>query len=451
METAIIEGGAHLEGAVRIQGSKNTIQKIVPSTVAFPGVYRFTNVPEIHDTRAQLEILRYLGGSVARTADNLVIDTREMIFKEIPAHVAAQSTGTFLFAGALLTRFGEARVFHPGGDDIGYRGVTWHLDAFRSLGATVETRRDHYQVHASRLQGTTIAFKKPTVNGTVNAILASLKCEGETVLENTPTEPDIDNTVAFLNQAGAHVSVGLGTVSVRGGGQPTGAASLAIIPDRNDVATFAIAAALCGGRVVLSPVLRTHVQPLLDVFTTMGVRWEVISHGPEESLVITGGSPLRSVAIEAGTFPMFSTDWGPMIEVLMTQADGVSTLHELIFADRFKHVPHLERMGALIDRFQPDVSPNVYSFDYIEGAEHKHALRITGSHPLASATIDANDIRAGAALALAALVANGQSRLKNYEQVRRGYQDFAERLRALGASIRVVKEEDGQAGHTPHA
>ena len=239
--------------------------KIIPATIVFPGEYLLRNVPKINDSAALVEILSFLGAKINSLDEHtLLIDTTNIEPQEIPPEVTAKSTGSFLFAGALLSRFGSARIWHPGGDQIGRRKVTWHLDAFRRLGATVIEKDEYYEITSKGLTGGIITFTKTTVNGTVNAILASICAKGTTIIQNSALEPEIDNFILFMQQAGANVKRGEnGIVEVQGvsGEYSPVNVDITIMPDRNDAATFVIAGALGHGPITLKGVNEEHLLP----------------------------------------------------------------------------------------------------------------------------------------------------------------------------------------------
>lgn len=442
MERLVIEGGFPLRGDVTIQGAKNAAQKILPATVAFPGEYLLRNVPRIRDTHALIDILIFLGAHVEWLDTHVVrVNTERVVTKEIPPEITATSTGTFLFAGALLSRFGEVKIWHPGGDRIGKRPVTWHLAAFQQLGASVTEQPAYYEVRATKLMGnTTISFAKPTANGTVNAVIASSRAHGETLIENVAPEPEIQNFVLFMQNIGANVEwADTNRIRVLGVEQGFGTGEIEIIPDRNDAATFLIAAALGHGPVTLRPLRRDHLLPLLEVLEHVGVIIEGEEQETNQTLTIRCDEfRAADVHIMSRPYPGFSTDWGPMMQVLMTQLSGTSTFHETIFSQRFAHIDALTRMGAAIQYVNLPVDDRIYNFDRVSGLFH--AIQIQGASRLHGTIVNANDVRAGAALALAGLVASGSTSVIGIEQIERGYEAFAERLSQLGASIRHVRE-----------
>ena len=441
MKKIVIKGGFPLHGEVTIQGAKNAAQKILPATIVFPGDYILKNVPLIQDARALIDILIFLGATVDFVEEHVVrINTENVSTKEIPSEVTATSTGTFLFAGALLSRFGEVKIWHPGGDRIGKRPVAWHLAAFQKLGASVIEEQSYYEVHATKLMGNcTIPFARPTANGTVNAVIAAVRAHGETLIENVAPEPEIQNFIEFMQNIGANVEwMGENQIHVKGVEQGKGSGEIEIIPDRNDAATFLLAATLGHGPVTLHPLHQDHLRPLLDTLKRVGVRFEACSHQRDQSLTVQCDKLRETdLHIMSCPYPGFSTDWGPMMQVLMTQLPGTSSFHETIFSQRFAHIEELIEMGAEIHYRDTPSDESMYNFVRTPGIFH--AVQIQGPRRLHGTAVTANDVRAGAALVLAGLVAEGVTELNGVEQIGRGYEMFAERLNQLGASIKYVQ------------
>jgi UDP-N-acetylglucosamine 1-carboxyvinyltransferase len=437
MKKIVIEGGFPLRGDVPIQGAKNAAQKILPATIVFPGEYTLKNVPLIQDARALIDILIFLGATVEFVQEHVVrVNTEHVFSKEIPPEITATSTGTFLFAGALLSRFGKVKIWHPGGDRIGKRPVTWHLAAFEQLGASIIEEQSYYEVHATKLIGNcTIPFARPTANGTVNAVLAAVRAHGETRIEHVAPEPEIQNFLAFMRNIGANVEwVGDHQIHVQGVEQGRGSGEIEIIPDRNDVATFLLAATFGHGPVTLHPVCQEHLRPFVETLKRVGVHFEARSPQTDRSLTVQCDE-LRATDLQimSRPYPGFSTDWGPMMQALMTQLPGTSLFHETIFSQRFAHIQELIRMGAEIHYQDIPGDESLYNFVRVPGI--CHAVQIQGPRGLHGTTVTANDIRAGAAVVLAGLVAEGVTELHGVEHIERGYEAFAERLNRLGASI----------------
>jgi UDP-N-acetylglucosamine 1-carboxyvinyltransferase len=432
-----VGGPARLHGSVAVQGSKNAAQKLIPAAAAIPGRYRLDNVPEIEDTEIMLGVLSHLGGKVDRSDRTVVqLDTTALEDREISSELSRLGTGTFMFAGALLARFGHARICHPGGDRIGARPVGLHLDAFRALGVTVRELDCAYDLTATRLRPTTFKFAKRTVNGTVNALLAVVLSGGGTQLQNVAVEPDIENVVDFLNSAGARLRLdhSSGTLSVKAAAVPIGEARIAVTPDRNDAATFAVAASLAGDTVELVGIGRSDIESLCSLLERVGIRCLASSNGSRPALVLQRGS-LKAIddPVESGPYPGLSTDWGPQIQVLLSQLPAPSEFHETIFSNRFAHVAELSKMGLDAVLVTPD-GTRCPASEFSPHATYTR-LKICGPNALVAARVTANDIRGGAALVLAGLAASGTTVVEDSYQVRRGYSRFAERLSGLGADI----------------
>jgi UDP-N-acetylglucosamine 1-carboxyvinyltransferase len=443
MKTMVIEGNHPLHGTVEIQGAKNAAQKMVPATAAFPGIYLIRHLPQIEDTKALLNILRFLGAHITFLEPHTVqINTESLTPQEIPPDLAATSTGTFLFAGALLSRFGHARVWHPGGDQIGKRRVTWHLEAFRQLGATVHEEDAFYEVdaRAGHLHGGAISFRRPTANGAINAVLAAMRASGATTIENVAQEPEIQNALAFFQEMGGRIHwTSSHALQVEGIAEGTGTGTIEVIPDRNDAATFLIAGLLGHGPLTLHTVCLDHVRPLLGLLEQMGASIETATSALGQTVTIQCADfQKRDMYVTSQPFPGFSSDWGPMFQIALTQVPGAHIFHETVFARRFAHVSELIQMGAQIEPLALPVDEQLYNFDADLIAPSAHAIRITGPRRLQGGSlVHANDVRAGAALVLASLVTEGRTEISGIEQIERGYERFVERLQRIGAHVTI--------------
>ena len=286
-----------------------------------------------------------------------------------------------------------------------------------------------------------IPFAKPTANGTVNAVIASARVNGTVLLENVAPEPEIANFVEFMQRIGVTVEwVGNHSLRINGSKHEHCSGEIDIIPDRNDAATFLIAAVLGHGPVTLAPLQTEHLLPVLDALKTVGAHFEAHPSGRNQSLTVHCDQLQATDAhIMSRPYPGFSTDWGPMMQVLLSQVPGTSSFHETIFSQRFAHIDELIKMGARMHYTDPPLDADLYNFDLLPGAFH--AVQIQGPCSLHGTPVHANDVRAGAALVLAGLVAQGTTEVTGIEQIERGYEGFAERLRKLGASIRQETKE----------
>jgi UDP-N-acetylglucosamine 1-carboxyvinyltransferase len=437
--TLTVAGGRTLSGRIRIQGSKNAVHKLLAASIVFPGIHLLQNFPRIKDAFGLLDILEFVGARVSFVEPHTVqIDTRYVEPRAILGELASQSTGTFLFAGALLTRFGEAQVAHPGGDSIGARPVDRHLRAFEALGARTDVEGGLYSVRAVRLRGGDVSFEKQTVNGTANALLAASRAEGITRIHNASRDPDVDNLINFLMSAGARIDATNGgrSLSIEGVREGADRTETAVAPDRNDAATFMIAGALCGGEVVLERVRVSQLGPLVQALRRVGITCDTRrrTDGDDDCAVRASELVGPGLTIVSRPYPGFASDWGPMIQVLMTQVPGRSVFHETVFSARFQHVGELRRLGADIHvRRATDQSRKSYDFD--ERTSSGEIAEIGGPTVLGGGTVRAANVRSGAALALAALVSAGSVEIENVRYLVHGYERFVERLRGLGASV----------------
>jgi UDP-N-acetylglucosamine 1-carboxyvinyltransferase len=428
-----IHGHARLAGAVTIAPSKNAFHKLIAACVAIPAIHRLDRVPLSDDARSLITMTESLGAIVELDTkhETLTLDSTQVSPEPLEQELTLQSTGSFLFAGALLGRFGLAEIGPPGGDQIGARPVDRHLDAFSQLGATVEPTGARYHVSGPLLGGS-VRFARDTVNGTANAILAAVGARGRTVIEHASVDPDVLALVDFLRSAGATVDATLhGRVTVDGSPDFAATTRYEVPPDRNDAATFAIAGALCGGRVELRRIGPTPLLPLLNALEEAGVVIEsTADHIVVRGDIWAGGPPLHIVS---GPHPGFLTDWGPLTQVLMTRLSGVSSFHETVHSARFSHVAQLAKMGAVVG--VDDAPPEAADYGFPDQSRDGEIVHIGGPTPLHGALVVGDNLRATAALLLAGLIADGETFLDGSEHLARGYVRLVERLRELGADL----------------
>jgi UDP-N-acetylglucosamine 1-carboxyvinyltransferase len=419
-----IEGGVPLRGEVPISGSKNAALKMFAAATLTGERCRFTNVPEIEDVRVMAETLRDLGVVVDHPRDNVYeIASGDVEWLFVPLEAAAKMRASFILLGPLLSRFGRVIISNPGGDRIGRRPVNFHVDAMQALGATIEYRNGYYFATApGRLRGTEIRFPIETVMGTENAMLAATLADGHTVIRPAAQEPEVDDLIAFLRKMGAEVErTYADTIEVHGKRRLRGAEHH-IVPDRIEAGTFAIAGAVTGGRVTLTGAPCDHMTAFLDVLARTGV--DAACDGDRITVdgegLADGG--YRASNIETAAYPGLATDLQPPTCVLLTQAKGVSHVHEAIFEDRLEWLAELGDMGARIEI--PD----------------NHHATIHGPTPLHGAEVEIGDLRAGASLILAALAASGESTIHGAHHVKRGYENIERKFADLGARIERVEE-----------
>ena len=421
-----VTGGAVLRGRVQVAGAKNAALKLLAAACLTGERCRLTNVPEIEDVRVMAETLRDLGVVVDHPEPNTYeISAGDVDWLFVPLEAAAKMRASFMLLGPLLTRFGEVIISNPGGDRIGRRPVDLHVDAMRALGAEIDYRYGYYYAKApGRLRGAVIEFPFVTVMGTENAMLAATLAEGHTVIRPAAQEPEIDDLVEFLCKMGAEVErTAPDTIEVEGRKRLRGA-DHRVVPDRIEAGTFAIAAAMTGGQVTLEGARCDHLDALVQVLGRMGAAVDcgVDTLGVDATSV--GPGAYKPLDIETAPYPGLATDLQPPTSVLLTQANGRSSIHEAIFEDRLEWLTELRKMGAAIELPDP------------------HHAVIEGPSNLRAADVEISDLRAGASLILAALAADGTSTIHGGHHVRRGYENIEAKFLDLGARIEHVQEGD---------
>ncbi len=412
----LVEGGHRLEGSVRVSGNKNAAIHALAATLLTADDCFLENVPEIQDVRFMVEILRALGATVEYVSPSSLRVKADGISRlEAPSELAAHLRGSFLVMGPLLSRFGEATCCPPGGDIIGLRPVNVHLDGFRRLNATVDRYVDRYTARSTRLKGSRIFLDYPSVLGTQNLLLAATLAEGRTTLVNAAAEPEIESLIDMLNQMGARISgTGGHTIEIEGVGELHGVRHT-IIPDRIESGTFAIAAAATQGDVEIVDGVPRQLDALIWKLEEAGVAVKETVGG----LRVTCTGPLQAINAQAVPYPGLATDLQAPLAALLTQARGVSSIYERVFENRMLYVGELRKMGA-------------------EVITSGTTVIITGPTPLFGANVRAVDLRAGAALVLAALAADGESEIGDIFHLDRGYERFDEKLRSLGGRVQRV-------------
>lgn len=433
-ECLLVRGGGLRGGTVKVQGSKNAAQKLIPIAAALPGVYKFTNLPDISDTYAVLKIIEYLGGRARQVNGTWNVDTRPLAVRDIPRVLTAKSTGTFQFVGALLGRFGCASVAPPGGDKIGARPVDLHIKSLEALGASSRKQGDLHIVQADRLNGTDYRFEIPSAGALINFLLAAVRSEGPTVVRNFPWDRDIAAACELLGVMGATIvkSPDGQTLSVEPIAEPTTEieVSFEAPPDRNDTATWMIAGALSERGITLQDADIDDVQTLSTLFMDeLGISVKRLN---ERTFRVTPPKETEGYAllVEAGPSPHLHSDWAQMLSVLLLARGGEATLLDLMYEARYGQVDGLRAMGAEIEIISREVE--VGSLMYDRSATHAKALRIVGSNKLVAQAVAGGDVRGTMALTLAACIAEGVSTISGAEQLARGYENLPGRLKSLG-------------------
>ncbi|MDR2532094.1 MAG: UDP-N-acetylglucosamine 1-carboxyvinyltransferase [Oscillospiraceae bacterium] len=422
MEKFIINGGSKLKGAVNISGAKNAAVAIIPAAILADGPCVLENVPKINDVTVCLQILTEMGAKVRMRGKNTIqIDAKHIRDTVVPYEMARSIRASYYFMGALLTKFNHAKVSMPGGCALGDRPIDQHLKCFKALGANYSIEHGMVEITADKLIGTQIYFDKITVGATINAMLAAVKVDGLTILENAAKEPHIVDLANFLNSMGADI-MGAGTdvIKIRGVKQLSGA-NYAIIPDQIEAGTYMVAAAATGGDVTIKNIIPKHLEPITSKLIKMGV---VVEEYDDSMRVVGASEPYeRMNNLKTMPHPGFPTDMQPQFAALLTLSSGTSIITESIYEDRFRYVDELRRMGA-------DIS--------VDG---KVAV-IEGVEKLTGAPVKAADLRAGAALIIAGLCAKGRTEIEDIYHIERGYEDMERKLRAIGADIVKRKYPD---------
>src|SRR5262245_38237004 len=429
-ERFLVTGGAPLEGTIRVSGAKNAALKMLAAATLTGERCRFSNVPEIEDVRAMAETLSDLGVVVDHPAPNTYeVSAGDVDWLFVPLEAAAKMRASFMLLGPLLSRFGEVVISNPGGDRIGRRPVDLHVDAMRALGATIDYRYGYYYAKApGRLRGTEVRFPFVSVMGTENAMLAATLADGHTVIRPAAREPEVDDLIDFLRKMGADVSRTYpDTIEVEGKRRLRGAEHR-VMADRIEAGTFAIAAGVTGGRVVLEGTDGATFSALVGVLEKAGISVSSAADRVEVDARSAGPGAMKPVDITTGPYPELATDLQPPTTVLLTQAAGDSQVHEAIFEDRLEWTGELAKMGAKIDLRGP-----------------QRAV-VHGPAELRAADVEISDLRAGASLILAALAAEGTSSIGGAHHVRRGYENIERKFLDLGARIERVQE--GELGNS---
>ena len=424
MQKFVITGGVPLKGDVRIAGAKNAVLKMMAAAVLTDELCTLRNVPKISDVAILREVLTDIGFEVRRVnGDALEIQAREAPWKFVPLEAAMKMRASFILLGPMLARFGRVILPNPGGDRIGRRPVDYHVAAMEAMGATIVYRNGYYfaSAPAGGLRGARVAFPTVSVMGTENVMLAATLAHGTAVIDNAALEPEVDDLIGMLCAMGARIErTGERRIEVEGVDR-LGGAEHRVLGDRLEAETFAIAAAITGGEVTVRGVNPSHLGAFLEVCDRMGVVHEADADASALTVRCADGRTLRAVDVRTDPYPGFATDFQAPLSVLLTQAEGVSTIHETIFEDRLDHLREMMRMGASVEVLD------------------ERRARISGPTPLHGAEVSIADLRAGATLILAALAASGTSVISGIEHVDRGYEQIEAKLVALGASINRIE------------
>ena len=417
MKIIEIEGARKLRGTIRIGGAKNAAVALIPAAILSDEEVTICNVPEITDTDALCDILKLLKVKVNRSTESLVINPMEMVNTEITEPFSKKLRASYYFMGALLGKYKKAIMYFPGGCSIGARPIDLHLKGFEALGAKVTSENNKYIVEAEELKGANIYLDIASVGATINIMLAAVRAKGTTVIDNAAKEPEIVNVATFLNNMGAKIT-GAGTSTIKIiGVEHLHKCFHEVIPDRIEAGSYIIMGALCGNNLKIDNIIPEHIDSLISKLEEIGINLEIGSDFVE---VLGMDKTLKPTNIKTAVYPGFPTDLQQPFTVLLTQLPGKSKVTETIWENRFMHIPYLKKLGADIE-------------------VKNQTATIQGPRKLIGDEVVATDLRAGAAMVAAALLAEGKTTITNAEHILRGYEQIVEKLKAVGAKI-TIKE-----------
>ena len=419
MKKIVINGGRPLKGEVTISGAKNSVVALIPATILADDIVTLDGVPDISDVASLIEIMTIMGAKIERKEDSLIIDPRGVKNMPMPFGKINSLRASYYFYGSLLGRYGQATVGLPGGCDLGPRPIDLHLKAFEAMGAamTMDGSSMKLATDGKSLQGANIYMDTVSVGATINTILAAVKAEGRTVIENAAREPEIIDVVTLLNNMGAHIrGAGTDIIIIDGVPQLHGTRHQ-VIPDRIEAGTYIALAAAIGEGIQINNVLYEHLESYIAKLEEMGVRMTI----SEDSIFVEKQTGLKAIQIKTSPYPGFATDLQQPITPLLLTATGRGRIVDTIYEKRVNHVPELAKMGATISTLNDHI---IYE----------------GPNQLTGSSVKATDLRAGAALVIAGLMASGTTEITNVEYILRGYSDIIHKLTQLGADIQLVEE-----------
>ena len=417
MSKIIIEGRNLLSGEVKISGAKNSAVALLPAAILAKNKSTIFNVPEIKDIDYLIKIMELLDCKIDQKEDSLVVDTTKLKNKPIPEELSVQMRASYYFMGALLAKFGRVEISFPGGCNIGARPIDIHIKGFQELGANVEIIKNRYIITADKLVGKKIYFDFPSVGATINIMLAATGAEGTTIIENAAMEPEIVNVASFLINMGIKVR-GAGTKRIEiVGTKKTTPAVIEVFPDRIESGTYIIIGALLGKNLKIKGIIKEHIEALLMKLTEIGIDYKI----ENDTMTISKCDNIKPTYVKTLVFPGFPTDLQQPITTLLTQAQGKSYIEETLYENRFKNTYDLNRMGAIT---------NILTLNKLE---------IKGPRKLKGTKVIATDLRGGASLLIAGLIAEGTTEIDNCEYILRGYSHITTKLKNIGAKIEITE------------
>ena len=417
MKKLIINGGNLLTGTIKIGGAKNSVVALLPAAVLTNSICKIYNVPNISDVHKIIEMLELLGSKVEYTGDEITIDNKNVKNTEITKEYASTIRASYYFMGALLSKYGEAKISYPGGCVIGSRPIDLHIAAFEKMGATVEIDDTTYTLTAKNLHGADIYLDFASVGATVNIMLAAVLAKGTTHIWNAAKEPEIVNVASFLNSMGARIS-GVGTSSITiEGVEELNNGIVEVIPDRIETGTYLMIGILLGKDLIIDGVIKEHLESVITKLRETGAQFTI----KDSKIYVSRTENLKAVNVKTLVYPGFPTDLGQPMSTLLTQCEGESLFEETIYENRMRHIKHLNAMGASIRQFE------------------KTAI-IKGKTHLVGRKVVATDLRAGASMMVAGMIAKGTTTITNIEHILRGYENIVDKLSNVGADIKLIDE-----------
>ena len=417
MKEIIINGKKELSGTIRISGAKNAAVAVIPASILSDEEVTLCNVPEISDIDSLEEILKFLKIDVKRSTEAMIINPKNIKNKPIPERISEKLRASYYFMGALLAKYKHVEMYFPGGCKIGSRPINLHLEGFKKLGAKIKIEGNKYILDANKLKGNNIYLDVASVGATINIMLVATKAEGQTIIENAAREPEIVNVATFLNNMGANITgAGTSVIKIRGVKQLK-KGFIEIIPDRIEAGTYTILGSLIGKNLKISNIIPEHIESLTSKLKEAGANLII----EEDSIICKRHKNLKAIDIRTYYYPGFPTDLQQPMSSFLTQCVGTSKIEETIYENRFMHIPYLKSMGADI------------------GIKNNLAI-IKGKTRLKGSSVTATDLRAGAALVIAGLIADGKTTITGVEHILRGYEGIIEKLSNVGADIKIEEK-----------
>lgn len=421
MKRLIVEPCSELKGNVSISGAKNSSLPLLSAACLADDVVTLSGIPDIYDVKVITEIMKDIGLKVTKEASGeLVLDPRPIHNTFVEPKKASSFRASYYFVGALLAKFGKVTIGFPGGDDFVSRPIDQHIKALEAMGATFTFHADYYVVQAAQLRGADIYFDTITSGATINAMLCAVRAKGTTWLRNAAQDPEVVDTANLLNQMGARIyGAGTDTIRIEGTDALSGC-NYTVIPDRLIAGTFMMAVGAVGGQVTIQNVIPKHMGATISKLQEIGIEMDI----SDEQITVYSPPRLKAIRVRTAMYPGFATDLQQPLTAMLLRGSGTSIVTDQVYPKRFGHVPQLRKLGADIE---------------VRG----NSAFIKGGVPLHGGQVHATDVRAGIALIIAGMLAEGETILSGVHHIERGYEQAVEQFQALGANIRIVNDDSG--------